>query len=137
MILALPVVRLLLAVGLAAFALGAWYLVRTLVLRRATTAAGVMSPLAPGLPGVLFFTTPQCAACKNVQRPVLQDLAVKMAGKIQVVEIDATERPDLARSWSVLSVPTTFVVDAEGRPRHVNHGVTSARKLLQQLALAR
>ena len=84
---------------------------------------------------MLFFTTPECVACKTVQRPVLRELSERLAGRIQVVEVDATERPDLARSWSVLSVPTTFVVDAAGTPRHVNHGVASARKLLQQLAL--
>jgi len=33
----------------------------------------------------------------------------------------------------VLSVPTTFIIDSQGRPRRVNHGVASAEKLLNQI----
>jgi hypothetical protein len=53
--------------------------------------------------------------------------------KLQVVEIDATERPDLAKTWGVMSVPTTFLLDAHGKPRYVNNGVTRAEKLMEQL----
>jgi hypothetical protein len=30
-------------------------------------------------------------------------------------------------------VPTTFLLDAHGQPRHVNHGVANTEKLLDQL----
>jgi protein-disulfide isomerase-like protein with CxxC motif len=53
--------------------------------------------------------------------------------KVQVIEIDASERKDLADEWGVLSVPTTFILDKKGQPRQVNHGVTRAEKLLAQL----
>ena len=39
----------------------------------------------------------------------------------------------LARDWSVLSVPTTFVLDRDGTPRQVNHGFASTEKLLGQI----
>jgi hypothetical protein len=32
-------------------------------------------------------------------------------------------------------VPTTFVIDANGKPRYVNHGVAMAEKLIQQLEI--
>jgi len=51
-----------------------------------------------------------------------------------VIEIDAAEQPDLAVQWGVMSVPTTFVLDAAGAPRFVNHGVTPTEKLLRQVA---
>jgi thiol-disulfide isomerase/thioredoxin len=127
--------RFALAVLIAAACIGAWFLIRVLVLRRAGRASGHLERFSPGKPGVVFFTTPDCAACKTVQRPALRELERRLAGRIQVIEIDAVESPEIASSWSVLSVPTTFVLDPDGKPLHVNHGVASARKLFDQLAL--
>jgi hypothetical protein len=56
-----------------------------------------------------------------------------MGGLIQVIEVDAAAQPELADYWGVLSVPTTFIIDARGRPRRVNHGVASAEKLERQI----
>jgi hypothetical protein len=39
----------------------------------------------------------------------------------------------VADYWGVLSVPTAVVIDSQGRPRRVNHGVTSAEKMLKQI----
>jgi protein-disulfide isomerase-like protein with CxxC motif len=39
----------------------------------------------------------------------------------------------LANEWGVMSVPTTFILDKDGRPRQINHGVARAEKLLAQL----
>jgi thiol-disulfide isomerase/thioredoxin len=89
--------------------------------------------LRPGTPAILYFTTPECAPCKTIQRPALQRLQQQLGGQLQVIEINAAEKPDLAGAWGVLSVPTTFVLDPQGRPRHINHGVTNAEKLLHQL----
>jgi hypothetical protein len=33
----------------------------------------------------------------------------------------------------VLSVPTTFILDREGKPRHVKHGFAFAEKLFKQI----
>jgi thioredoxin-like negative regulator of GroEL len=71
--------------------------------------------------------------CKTVQRPALAMVQAEMGDKLKVIEVDATQRPELADSWGVLSVPTTFIIDTKGRPRKVNHGVVRAEKLLQQL----
>jgi hypothetical protein len=53
--------------------------------------------------------------------------------RLQIIEINAYESPELAKEWGVLSVPTTFILDIQGTPRQVNHGVASAEKLLEQL----
>jgi thioredoxin-like negative regulator of GroEL len=53
----------------------------------------------------------------------------------QVIEVDASSQPDVAQEWGVMSVPTTFVIDASGKPRYVNHGVTNAATLIKQLEL--
>jgi hypothetical protein len=52
---------------------------------------------------------------------------------LQIFEIDATAQPRLADAWGVLSVPTTFLIDAAGRPRRVNHGAVRAGALMAQL----
>jgi hypothetical protein len=56
-----------------------------------------------------------------------------MPGSVQVIEVDAQDNAALAREWSVLSVPTTFVLDRDGIPRQVNHGFASTEKLLGQI----
>ncbi len=130
--------RLLEALGLA---LGGWLVVRlasAAVLARAGQAAprAQETLLQPGRPAVLYFTTPDCVTCKVFQRPQLRRLENMLGDEIQVVEIDAQARPELASQWGVLSVPTTFVLDASGKPRHVNHGGVEAEKLAAQIAAA-
>ena len=86
-----------------------------------------------GVPAILYFTTPDCTACKTVQRPALNRLKERLGDRLQVVEIDAQAQPDLASRWGVLSVPTTFIIDESGQLRHVNHGATRVDKLLHQV----
>ncbi|MFP3854059.1 MAG: thioredoxin family protein [Anaerolineales bacterium] len=87
----------------------------------------------PGVASILYFTTPTCAPCRTIQRPALKQVIARFNGSLQVLEFDATKQPQLADSWGVLSVPTTFIIDPEGRPRGVNHGVARAGKLQRQL----
>jgi thioredoxin-like negative regulator of GroEL len=47
--------------------------------------------------------------------------------------VDASEDPDVADQWGVFSVPTLFVLDAEGQPRSVFNGVVGLEKLKQEL----
>lgn len=82
---------------------------------------------------LVYFTTPTCVPCKTIQRPAIQDLSQLLGNALQVIEIDATEKPELASHWGVMSVPTTFLFDPKGQLRHINHGVTRAEKLLMQI----
>lgn len=105
---------------------------RALQLRTPSLLAdlGQIRPLSFTL---VYFTTPTCVPCKTVQRPAIQRLSQMLGNGLQVIEIDATEKPDLASHWGVMSVPTTFLFDPKGQLRHVNHGVTRAEKLLMQI----
>ncbi|WP_426183627.1 TlpA family protein disulfide reductase [Microbacterium sp. TWP3-1-2b2] len=58
------------------------------------------------------FSTELCARCPQVRR-LLGQIADQHAG-IEHVEIDLTNRSDLATRYHVLQTPTTFLVDASG-----------------------
>lgn len=128
-------VRILWAFAIITLGYALYRLVSWLVLRRVRTR-GLKVQFRPGIPSILYFTTPDCTACNTVQRPELERLQQSLGEELQVIEVNAYEEPDLAREWGVLSVPTTFIVDAQGQPRHVNHGVIRAEKLLAQLKKA-
>ena len=113
-------------------ALAYWSINRRLLMRARSHVPTLFST-SPNKPVLVYFTTPDCAPCKTVQRPAINSVAKLFGEKLEVVEIDATERPDLAKSWGVLSVPTTFVLDARGHARYVNNGVARAEKLLEQI----
>lgn len=105
---------------------------RWLVTRRLEAPLGLES-FEAGRPGVLYFTMEGCMPCKTTQRPALRALHDMSSGQVQVIEVDVEKQPDLASHWGVLSVPTTFIIDLEGRPRRVNHGVARETKLRQQI----
>ena len=121
------------AVLIAALA-GAYRLVTAFVLIRAREKGSRLTQFTRGTPGVVFFTTPDCVTCKAAQKPALKALSDRLSGRVQVIEVDAVDNAVLAREWSVLSVPTTFVLDRDGRPRQVNHGYASTEKLFGQIA---
>jgi thiol-disulfide isomerase/thioredoxin len=104
-----------------------------LIVSRARNKRLGLEDIHPGIPAILYFTTPSCMPCKTIQRPALARLQERMPDSLQVIEVDASARPELADYWGVLSVPTTFIIDGRGRPRQVNHGVTSAEKLQRQI----
>jgi thioredoxin 1 len=112
----------------------AWNYAQMRRLRRSSLEATPgLEGLQSGIPAILYFTIPDCAPCRSIQWPAIEQVQTELAGRVQVLEIDANARPAVAAHWGVLSVPTTFVLDAAGHPRRVNHGVTSAIKLKRQL----
>jgi hypothetical protein len=128
-----PLARLLVAVLIAGALVAAYRLVTAFVLSRSRRKARGLSMFTPGLPAVLFFTTPDCVTCKAAQRPALRAAQDRLEGLFQLIEVDALDSPGLAREWSVLSVPTTYILDRDGRPLQVNHGYASTEKLIAQL----
>jgi thiol-disulfide isomerase/thioredoxin len=105
------------------------------VWRAARIAGGdpLLATLRPGIPAILYFTTPLCAPCQTQQRPALHALLDELGSAVQVIEVNALEQADAADRWGVLSVPTTFILDRQGHPRQINHGVAGTEKLKRQL----
>ena len=117
-------------IGLGAFA---YWLVNQRLLIRARSNVFTLFNTLPNKPVLVYFTTPDCAPCKTIQRPAINRVSHVLGEELEVIEIDATERPDLAKAWGVMSVPTTFVLDTRGEARFVNNGVARAEKLLEQI----
>jgi thioredoxin-like negative regulator of GroEL len=130
-------VRLAIAIAISLLGIGAFWGWNRLQLRRLGRASGGslrgLETMQTGVPGILYFTTPDCQVCMSTQKPALQRLETELGAGVQIVEVDATAQPDLANYWGVLSVPTTFIIDSHGQPRHINHGMTSQDKLRRQI----
>jgi len=129
--------EILLRFGLAVsiIVLGAfvYWLINQRLLIRARNNVFTLFNKLPNKPVLVYFTTPDCAPCKTVQRPAIDRVSNLLGEKLQVIEIDAYEQPDLAKTWGVMSVPTTFLLDARGEARYVNNGVARVEKLLEQI----
>jgi thiol-disulfide isomerase/thioredoxin len=128
------ILRLALAGALVAAGVGSYRLINTLILRRARSKTNLPPEFRPGRPAILYFSSPDCGPCKTLQKPEITKVSATLTGQIQVIEIDTTVAPALAAAWGVFSLPTTFILDAVGQARHVNHGVVSAKKIQQQLS---
>ena len=123
---------LLITVGVGVYVL----LTRHIVTRIGETSVNdeLLGRLSPGIPGIVYFWSEACVSCRMAQKPALETLRREFGqSQVQIINVDVMARPDLADAWGVLSLPTTFIVDANGQPRRVNHGVTPASKLKQQI----
>jgi thiol-disulfide isomerase/thioredoxin len=126
--------RVLILTLLVAAVLTAWWLIQRRAARTRDVSGLRSIGYKPGVPAILYFTAPDCAPCETVQKPALRRIAERLEDRLQILEVDASVRTRVADAWGVLAVPTTFVIDASGRPRRVNHGPTLEHKLMDQLA---
>lgn len=125
------IVIVLVLVGFAAYALLRHYHVRKAA--AASTFDPVLDSLRPGVPAIIYFTTPGCVPCVTRQQPALARLQAELGEHIQIVKVDAAEQPDVADRWGVFSAPTTFILDETRQVRNVNHGVADVKTLRRQL----
>jgi thiol-disulfide isomerase/thioredoxin len=88
--------------------------------------------LFEGGPTVLHFSATWCGPCSQVRRVV--DKVCDDLGGVAHIEIDMDDNPAAAKRLSVLSLPTTFVFDADGRQRYRTAGVPKADDLRSALA---
>jgi thioredoxin-like negative regulator of GroEL len=96
----------------------------------------LLQGLRPGVPAILYFTTPMCVPCRTMQGPTLTRLQEELGETVQIIRVDACEDVDAAERWGVFSAPTLFILNGQGLPCAVNYGVTDANKLKRQLQAA-
>ena len=127
-----------LVAALAAAAIIGWLMTRRSGAVRATdpTASDDVDTtdlgLSPEGPTVVHFSASWCGPCTQVRRVVNQ--VCDGLEQVAHVEIDIDANPGAARRLSVLSLPTTFIFDADGRQRYRTAGVPKADDLRSALA---
>ncbi|MEV0250380.1 thioredoxin family protein [Nocardia sp. NPDC050712] len=139
-------ITILVVVFLAAVAVGLVWQRRQGKVRRTETPPVTAAPdraallAAAGFTGsgplVLHFSADWCGPCAAVRR-VVATVAGELAGTDrppQDLEVDIDAEAVLARELNVLSLPTTFLFDAEGNERFRISGVPKAADLRTALA---
>ena len=122
--------RIVIAVALVGLGVLAYRLLLSTQRWQAAHASGRDRTL--GRPALFVFTSPTCAPCKLQQMPIVDRLMVSLSDRIDLRLIDVTEQPDVAAQFGVWSLPTTIVLDDEGRVEAINQGVASEKKLREQ-----
>ena len=125
----LAVTVLIAALGVA-FVIGRLVTLRAGMLKAASDASNVDTSdlgLSESGPTILHFSADWCGPCGAVRR-VVDQVCDELPG-VAHVEIDMDANPDAARRLSVMSLPTTLIFDADGRPRYRTTGVPKAADL--------
>jgi thiol-disulfide isomerase/thioredoxin len=101
---------------------------------RSTATAEVASDelgLPDGRPAIVHFSADWCGPCQSVRR-VVDEVCAALPG-VAHVEIDMDANPTAARQLSVMSLPTTFIFDGNGRQRYRTSGVPKGADLRSAL----
>lgn len=92
------------------------------------------APTGDDKPTLLYFTADYCTACTYRQAPIIRRVAANLGNAIAVKKYDVTQHPDVAGRYQVLTLPTTVVLNPQGRVAHLNYGVTQQARLEAQLS---
>ncbi len=97
---------------------------------------GANAPVPPAAADILYFTGENCTVCHVAQRPAISRLREAITD-LAVREIDVAADPQTARTYRVMTLPTTVVLDRLGRAVAVNAGFASDAVLRSQVEAAR
>ena len=93
-----------------------------------------ITQMDPGLKdqvALVDFSATWCGPCREMA-PVIKHLAEKYQGRVTMVEVDISARPDVATHYMVQSIPTVILFD-QGREIKRLVGVQSRETLEKNL----
>jgi thiol-disulfide isomerase/thioredoxin len=130
---------LTIAVALTIFVVRAWNQRRTRSLMHAPGAPSwdSLGEAPDGRRTLVSFSTPSCAACHAAQAPAVKAVEAQLGpSAVRVIRVDAARRPEVARAFGVLTVPSTIVLAPTGQVVAVNQGFAPSGRLVEQLQRA-
>lgn len=136
-------IALVVAVILAVLALGLFWKLRTGRSKRVTNGQQIdlakLGAVKNGKPVLAFgermtflqFSTEFCSQCVQTAR-VYKELEQHSDGILHI-EVDITNRLDVAKEFNILQTPTTLVLDAAGRVTSRIGGATKAQTIKDEI----
>ena len=130
---------------ISAIGAGIWYKLRTGKARVVVSGEVVdlqeLAATKAGEPVIQFgkkitflqFSSEFCSQCATTAR-TLHDLELHGDGVLHI-EVDITNRLDLAKKYSILQTPTTLVLDAKGRITSRIGGAAKAQTLRDEIGI--
>ena len=83
------------------------------------------------VPVLVDFFGSWCAPCLKM-KPMLEEIAAELDGRVAVVEVEVSEAPDAAAAHDVMGVPT-LIVFAGGEEKETLSGSPSKAEVLKAL----
>lgn len=85
---------------------------------------------------ILYFWGARCAACA-AQKRVLDELKEEVGECLEVSAINPFEQPEMARKFSVMTVPTAVLLDRDGSIVYAGNGFVPLERLRKEVAAIR
>ena len=82
------------------------------------------------LPLLVDFWAPWCGPCQKLN-PVLEKVAKKLAGKVQVIKVDFDSNKETMDRYQVRKIPTLLFFDVNKEVVHRTVGYMNVEQLLQ------
>jgi thioredoxin 1 len=82
--------------------------------RTVTDATFKTDVLEADKPVLVDFWAEWCMPCRKVS-PLLEEIAGEMAGKVDIVKLNADENPETVRAYRIMSLPT-LTIFKDGEP---------------------
>ena len=97
---------------------------------KAAPALGEALDEAPAETGrkLIYFMAPQCGMCRNIT-PIVDELAQQRS---DIVRIDASESPEIARKYNIMGTPAFVLINA-GIIEKVKLGGMTRKKILEMI----